>query len=76
MKCPKCGVVLVKALPNDKIIALEDNVALAKPVLVWDYDVQGDSMLRVAFVCPVCGCRLVEKGGDRDADVQIQKREE
>ena len=76
MKCPKCGAVLVKALPNNKIIALDDNVAYAKPVLTWDYDVQGNRMLKVAFVCPVCGCKLVEKGGDRDANVQVPKREE
>ena len=24
MKCPKCGVKLVKALPNQKIIALDE----------------------------------------------------
>lgn len=28
---------------------------------VWDYDVQENRMLRLAFVCPVCGCKIVEK---------------
>ena len=61
MKCPKCGAVLVKALPNNKIIALDDNVAYTKPVLMWDYNAQGKGVLKVAFVCPVCGHVLVEK---------------
>jgi len=62
MKCPRCGVLLVKTLPDYKIITLDKNVAIATPVVYIEYDMNGN-------MCPVCGYVLVDERfeeGDSD----------
>jgi len=66
MKCPRCGVLLVKTLPDCKIITLDKNVAIATPVVYIEYDMNGNKTLRKAFMCPVCGYILMEKGEEHD----------
>jgi len=60
MKCPKCNTILVKTLPDQKIITLDENVAIATPVLYFEYDMKKGKVLRKAFVCPNCGYKIVE----------------
>ena len=69
MKCPKCGVVLVKTLPNQKIISMDNNVYYAIPITYFEYSMKKGKVLRKAFMCPVCGCVLIDKRfeeGDSD----------
>ena len=61
MKCPKCSVKLVKALPNQKIITFDENVAIAIPIAYFEYSMKKGKVLRKAFMCPVCGSILVDK---------------
>jgi len=60
IKCPKCGTTLVKTLPDQKIITLDNNVAIAVPILYFEYDMKKGKVLRKAFMCPVCGHKIVE----------------
>jgi len=70
MKCPRCGTVLVKTLPDYKIITLDKNVAIATPIVYFEYDMNGNKTLRKAFMCPVCGYVLVDKRFEEgDSDV-------
>jgi len=69
MKCPRCGVLLVKTLPDCKIITLDKNVAIATPIVYFEYDMNGNKTLRKAFMCPVCGYVLVDERFERgDSD--------
>ena len=61
MKCPKCGVVLVKALPNQKIISMDNNIYYTIPIAYFEYSMTKGKVLRKAFMCPNCGAILVDK---------------
>jgi len=60
----RCGTKLVKKLPNNLFISVEDEEIKAVPVKVVEVEVKDSENPKVksaSLVCPVCGRELVRK---------------
>ena len=60
----RCGTKLVKKLPNNLFISVEDEEIKAVPVKVVEVEVKDLENPRVksaSLVCPICGRELVRK---------------
>ena len=60
----RCGTKLVKKLPNNLFISVEDEEIKAVPVKVVEVevkDLENPKVKSAGLVCPVCGRMLVKK---------------
>ena len=65
MRCPGCGIKLVKL--KSKKIYIKDGKVYAEPLIIHEYTIRSDgktTLDRVIAKCPVCDTVIAEKSGE------------